>query len=114
MREEYTAAGTHEAHRRYYAQFVTERDRIMVRNHPGLDALLASTDYNFNDPDARLAVTASWWAGSPIGPDAAALMKAAGDFASLKSRECIMKEAARQVVDEIKAARALAEKDGGR
>ena len=90
-------ANPYAAHRRYYGQFVTQRERDLVQDYIGIDILLGSTDPHFNDIrlakwDAlHRAVHASTWQA----------MRAAGDNGpvSLSNSVCLFKEAARQVIE---------------
>lgn len=112
-REEYLADGTYEGHCRYYAQFVTEAARARVRRHPQVETLVKSKNHAFNDPESKEHFGLSWWGQPVFSADVAALMRAAGDYPTLAGMVCIMKEAARQVVDEIKASRKRLEKEDG-
>lgn len=83
------------AHRQYYAQFVTESIRQSVLRRFGREALLASNDPHLNDiPLARWDALAN--ALSPYEqPD----YPEGKRFWSLGSAVCILKEAARQLIE---------------
>lgn len=85
------------AHRRYYAQFVTSHLRDIVRNHIGVPSLKACDDQrHFNDiPLAR-------WdrlAPIPVPFRLDKAMREAGDYPTQAGLVCILKEAARQLVE---------------
>lgn len=88
-------AGQRELHRAYYAQFVTPAMSAALEPH--LAALLASKDEHLND-----VYTLAWWdrisrvAGTA---QTRAAMKARGDYPTLAGHVCIVKEAARQLID---------------
>lgn len=88
---------TAEAHRAYYSQFVTEYTQYVVRMFIGEDALHQSRDPDgaFNDIPLIIwdRITAS------IRQNAAPLLRDAGDHWSLGAGVCILKEAARQIVE---------------
>ena len=97
-RAEYMASGAdpRAAHRRYFGQFVTPRERAIVKAAFGIDLLRASTGTHLNDIplvqwDALIyQVRYETWAA----------MRDAGDVApvSLGNAVCLFKEAARQVI----------------
>lgn len=98
-RAEYMAAlprfGTPESiahHRRYYAQFVTESTKELVRRYIGEDRIRASKDPHFND-----IPLAEWDGLSTGGIPRAISFKDGGDFPSLAGENCIAKEAAQQI-----------------
>lgn len=82
-----------EAHRAYYSQFVSEYTKSLVLSHVATKKeLMASTEQAFNDiPLAR-------WDRAYVGPKDK--MRELGDFPSLAGSVCILKEAARQIVEE--------------
>jgi hypothetical protein len=81
------------AHREYYAQFVDDSIRAMVTRRPGLSRLVGSRDRSFDDIDIKL------WEGFVLGEKVHTLLKERGDYMTANSKVCILKEAARQVVD---------------
>ncbi len=87
-------------HREYYAQFVTPFIRATVAESIGTERIRASKDPHLNDiPLARWDELAG---GIRTGLRADAL-RAAGDFPSLAAAVCILKEAARQVAEQVPA-----------
>ncbi len=94
------------AHRSYYAQFVTPYVKQLVAERIGINRLCASKDPHFND--IPLKVWDSFWVtvlpngGMYIVPPStvSALLKEAGEGNSASTGTCILKEAARQVVEE--------------
>ena len=91
-------------HRVYFAQFVTPYVLGLVAARIGVDTLRASKDPHFND--IPLAKWDSFWVRSDsrgmwIEPPAsvAALLKQAGEDRSASTGTCILKEAARQLVE---------------
>jgi hypothetical protein len=98
-RSQYTNAlpkyGTEESlahHRAYYAQFVTEETKEIVRRYIGEDKIRASKDRHFND-----IPLAKWDALACGGLPRAIAFKDVGDFSSLAGEVCIAKEAAQQI-----------------
>lgn len=93
------------AHRAYYAQFVTPYVKQLVTDRIGLKTLLASRDEHLND--IPLKVWDSFWVnhtpsgGMYITPPFAvgALLREAGEGNSASTGTCILKEAARQVIE---------------
>lgn len=91
------------AHRAYYAQFVNHHVRNLVLARIGMDRLLASHDEHFND--IPLAVWDSFWVShNPsmhiVPPSSvAALLREAGESNSASTGTCILKEAARQLIE---------------
>lgn len=81
------------AHREYYAQFVDDSIRAMVTSHFGLSRLVGSRDRSFNDIELKL------WDGLHLGSKVHALLKERGDHMTMSGSVCILKEAARQVVE---------------
>ena len=87
------------AFRKYYGQFVTPRTISRVVNSIGEKALLASTDPHMNDiPLGR------WDLLVPGLPGSAGFAKA-GDYYTVSNGVCLAKEAARQYVESVKAAK---------
>lgn len=86
------------SHRAYYAQFVTSDVRRLVARGIGVPTIRASTDRDraFNDIPLR-----RWDALVRQLPRAVvAQLKEAGDWLSLCTGVCILKEAARQLRDQ--------------
>ena len=114
-RKEYMASlpkyGTPEstkAHRAYYAQFVTDCVKDLVKARIGMGRLLASRDPNLND--IPLSDWDSIWMrrgprGMWIEPGArvAALIREAGEGFGASTGTCILKEAGRQLIEEASA-----------
>jgi hypothetical protein len=73
-------------HRQYYAQFVTDGVKAMVARAISIQVLVASTDPHLND------IQLSRWDRLATGVRA--------DDNSLASRVCVLKEAARQLIEE--------------
>lgn len=98
-RAEYMAGGDdqHAAHRRYYGQFVTPRERAIVKTTFGIDLLRASADPYFNDIPILLWDALIY----QVGYETWAAMRDAGDPGpvSLGNSACLFKEAARQLVE---------------
>ncbi len=83
------------AHREYYAQYVTESIRLLVKSRIGLSRLQKSTDEHLNDIPLD-----EWDRLAPIiNRSANSLLRANGDFPTLNSSICIAKEAARQILE---------------
>lgn len=81
-------------HREYYAQFVTEQIRDLVRHGVGIERIKKSTDKHFNDIPLHI-----WDCLASNNRYALAISKSENgqkDF-SLGSSVCILKEAARQI-----------------
>lgn len=96
--EEQKAIGT-ARHRAFYARCVSPADLEAVRRNIGMARLLASRDPNLNDiPVAR-------WDGiaAPLQSQHRARLKALGDFYSMAGGLCILKEAARQLIEAERA-----------
>ena len=93
-------------HRAYYAQFVTPYVKSLVRDRIGIDRLMSSKDEHFND--IPLAVWDSFWVsmrgGMHIVPPAtvSALLREAGEVNSASTGTCILKEAAKQLLEDSK------------
>lgn len=83
-------------HREYYGQFVTPTIKAMVLHGFTREELAASKDQNLNDlPLER-------WdrlAGGNSSTLCALRLKEVGDLPSLGSAVCILKEAARQIIE---------------
>lgn len=102
-RVEYLAAcGTDrlaEHHRRYYAQFVTPEVRLLLTRFFPVHELLSSTDPHFNDLPLRRWDAAVCWLPKAVGDS----MRAQGDYLTLGGGVCVLKEAARQAVEQAQA-----------
>ena len=89
------------SHREYYAQFVNDAVKSMVTSSIPLAELLAATDKeNLN------SIALARWdniAGGYSTQLCRDKLKAAGDSPSLGGAVCILKEAARQIIDEHSA-----------
>lgn len=83
-------------HREYYSQFVTPKVKQLVLRYIGRERLLRSTDPHLND------IKLSKWdcLVHYIDPVAVDLLREAGDFLSLGTGVCILKHAARQIIEE--------------
>lgn len=82
-------------HREYYGQFVTEHIKNTVVRLIGMKKLMASKDEHLNDIPLTL------WDNLPfhLSPE---LLKRTGDQRTLCVHVCVMKEAARQIIEENK------------
>lgn len=81
------------AHRRYYAQFVTGEVKQVVLKYIGKDRLLNSTDPHFND-------IGLWnWDRIMLPFGTVGKLKECGDYLTPAVKVCILKEAARQIVE---------------
>lgn len=80
------------AHRAYHAQFVTDSTRAAVLRAITLPRLLASTDPHLND------IPLHEWdrIGAPVYVKR---LKEAGDYLTKAGYVCIVKEAARQLIE---------------
>ncbi len=80
-------------HRAYYGQFVTDAIRALVKISIGTDKIVNSRDLHFNDVSLH-----TWDALVPRLPGTVvAALKEAGDYLSLGTGVCILKEAAEQI-----------------
>lgn len=77
----------------YYSQFVTDATKRVVKSYIGLRKLKNSTDEHFND------IPLQTWDSLPIAYNRQA-MESCGDYLTLAGHVCIMKEAARQILEE--------------
>ena len=82
------------AHRQYYGQFVDNRTKQRVLSGIGLAALKKSTDPHFNDIPLN-----KWDNLVPHCPGSSGFAKA-GDYYTLGGGVCLLKEAARQILDD--------------
>lgn len=79
------------SHREYYAQFVTDDTKNYVLLRIGRDRIVNSKDEHFNDIPLKL-----WDLAVPHAPGSRGF-KEAGDWYSLGTGVCMLKEAARQI-----------------
>jgi hypothetical protein len=79
------------SHQQYYAQFVNDNVKLMVKDRIGLDIIQKSRDEHFNDIPLRL------WDNCGLPYGIKDLLKQAKDWHSLSAQCCILKEAARQI-----------------
>ena len=98
-RNEYMDANSvdgEKAHREYYSQFVSESVKQRVLARIGKDKLIRSTDQRyFNDISLHI-----WdMLMVPVPYSIAQKLRAQGDYPTLCSAVCILKEAARQIVE---------------
>jgi hypothetical protein len=83
-------------HRKYYAQFVTPEVKALVQRSIGVTALCASKDPHLND-----ILLGRWDALVTRLPHiVVAKLKECGDYLTLGNGVCILKEAARQLIEE--------------
>jgi hypothetical protein len=89
-----------ELHCDYFSQFVTPAVISMVRSRIGIETLLDSTDPHLNDiPLMRWDILT----GSLFRlPGMRAKIRDVGEIASLATGVCILKEAARQIIEQEK------------
>lgn len=84
------------SHREYYSQFVTQgvKDKVLYRLP--IETLKASTDPHFND--IQLSI---WDSMMPIWPFYInSRIKQCGDYLTKAGAVCILKEAAKQIIEE--------------
>lgn len=92
-RKEYLA--NEATHNGYHAQFVTQGIRDHVQRFIGLDRIKNSNDPHMNDIPLK-----EWDSLTKIfGPLTNAKLKECGDYLTLATGVCILKEAARQLKD---------------
>lgn len=94
-RQTYINSKDPNAHRRYYAQFVTDEVKAQVRAFIGIKRLEESKDPHFND--IPLHMWDSLRALSSFNK-----LKEHGDYLTLGGKVCIYKEAAHQLTIIIK------------
>ena len=95
-----TDADRTKLHRDYYAQFVSDKVRTMVLRSFGKETLVESfaRDKHFNSHTTPLR---QWDALVRALPsEVVTQLKAAGDWLSLGTGVCILKEAARQIAEQ--------------
>lgn len=115
-------ADSHTLHWEYHAQFVRSWMKQATLDTIGLDALLSSTDKYLNDIpldkwdrlvyyDTNGSVKVQgrnvWtrerkWYDKPRWAEVSSELRKAGDFFSLATGVCILKEAARQIIEAAK------------
>ncbi len=78
----------------YYGQFVNAGTKARVLSGIGLDALKKSTDPHFND------IPLHKWDGLVANCPGSAAFSKAGDYYTLAGGICLLKEAARQVLEQ--------------
>lgn len=83
------------SHREYYAQFVDESVRKLVASTIGIERIRKSKDEHLNDIPLKNWDTVAF----NIHKGVYEKMKLAGDFRSNAGDTCILKEAARQIVE---------------
>ena len=81
-------------HRQYYGQFVNAGTKARVLSGIGLAALKKSTDPHFND------IPLHEWDGLVANCPGSAAFSKAGDYYTLAGGICLLKEAARQVLEQ--------------
>lgn len=107
-RKDYMAAPSPEAHRRYYAQFVTPAVLQLVRSRIGGKTIKQSTDPHFNDIplsrwdalESSLRLLCLSCMGDINGPVSVNATGQRSISWSLGDAVCIAKEAARQIKDD--------------
>lgn len=92
------------SHRAYYAQFVTPAVKAIVSRRIGIEDIRLSTDPSMND--ISIERWNFWYRRSPEGglyidpgPDILKLIEEAGEINSWATGTCILKEAARQLIE---------------
>jgi hypothetical protein len=82
------------SHREYYSQFVNDNVKGMVNDRIGIDRIKKSKDEHLNDIPLK-----EWdMCGLPYGINT--LLKSAGDGFSMAGQVCILKEAAKQLIED--------------
>lgn len=85
-------------HREYYAQFVTQHTRNLVTRAFGTEALVAS--FKANDLHSADYIQLDRWDSLSMRLHVdQQFMRDCGDYLTLAGAVCILKEAARQVVE---------------
>jgi hypothetical protein len=82
-------------HREYYAQFVNESIKSMVKNNFGIERLRNSftKDEYFNN------IPLQSWDNLTYSVNCRKELESLGDFPTLAGKVCILKEAARQLIE---------------
>lgn len=81
------------SHRQYYAQFVDVHTKQHIFSHIGKHAIMQSKNEHFNDiPLGSWDTTTLQWNGQAL--------KEAGEEMTMATKVCILKEAARQILEE--------------
>lgn len=83
-------------YRDYYGQFVTPEAKAIVRALISVERLIASTDRHLND------IPLQKWDRLPTPRFLGDKMKRCGDYLTQAGKVCILKEAARQIVEDTK------------
>jgi hypothetical protein len=78
-------------HSEYYAQFVGDEEKALVLRYVGMDKLMASRDEHLND------IKLGTWDTIPLAYDMK-FWRTLGDFPTPAGKVCILKEAARQII----------------
>jgi len=91
---------TYETHRAYYAQFVNDKVRALVSRSMQINDLKASNCLHFNDIPLYEWDSLVW--SLPYNTELIQAIEDAGDWLSLGTGVCILKEAAKQIVESIK------------
>jgi hypothetical protein len=95
-RNQYLTIGGRQAHREYYSQFVTPAHKVRILQFIGLDRLKKSEDTHFNDIPLELWDSLA----VPIPAESAKFLKECGDYPTLAGAVCILKECARQMLED--------------
>jgi hypothetical protein len=85
-----------DAHRAYYAQFVSPLTISNVLNVVGKERILQSTDEHLND------IPLHQWSRAAEMMKRSMLFKSAGDYYTDANGVCVVKEAARQFKESVK------------
>ncbi len=97
-----------ELHQQYYKQFVTNCTIEWVKNNIGIDKIIVSKDFHFNDLGyshrySHTLKTSTWiWDNAPVNVDR---MRECGEChtnPSLGARTCVAKQAARKLLEQYK------------
>jgi hypothetical protein len=95
-REQYLKGNGEQNHRAYYSQFVNPSIKETVKNTVGIDALLKSNDPHLNDIPLKI------WDNMMTSGVNDKMLKL-GDYLTLAGKVCVLKEAARQLIEERRA-----------
>ena len=85
------------SHNAYHRQFVTPGIKKMVETSIGKERIRKSVDPNFNDIPLKEWDTLSNF----LGPSTNTKLKECGDYLTLSTAVCILKEAARQLKEGV-------------
>jgi len=83
-------------HREYYSQFVNDNVKERVKSQIGIKRLQISNDEHFND----IPLIAWDNVGLPLG--IRDLLKTHEDFFTMSIQTCILKEAGKQLIEELR------------